>query len=80
MTEKCSRCGSDKMMEDVHLTYAHAAQGLMADVQSDPKALLLKGTVFGYLRGRICGGCGYTEISTTNFEQLYKAYQQSRGG
>jgi hypothetical protein len=85
MPEKCARYGSDKMMEDVPLNSDVAqatgrSQGLVAYVQSDPKAWLLKGTVFGNLRGRVCGGCGYTEIYTTNFSKLYEAYRQSRGG
>lgn len=83
MPEKCARCGSDKMMEDVRLRTdgtAGALQGLAAFVHSDPNAWLLKGTVRGHLRARICGGCGYTEIYTKNFEQLYEAYQQAQGG
>jgi predicted nucleic-acid-binding Zn-ribbon protein len=77
MTETCSRCGSDKMMEDVRLS---TEGGLVAYVQSNPNALLLKGTVSGTLRARVCGGCGYTEIYTKNFKRLYEAYQQSQGG
>jgi predicted nucleic-acid-binding Zn-ribbon protein len=84
MPEKCPRCGSDKVMEDVRLRTegfesAGGAAKLLATVHSDPRALLFKGTVTGTLRGRVCGGCGYTEIYTTNFEQLYEAYRKSRG-
>jgi hypothetical protein len=84
MNEKCSRCGSDKMMEDVYLTTdvgyrpGDIRRGLMAYVQSDPQELLFKGTVYGALRARVCGGCGYTEIYTSGFQQLYKAYQHAR--
>ena len=93
MPEKCARCGSDKMMEDVHLNAdvihpLHAApdvhpnhrQRLVAYVLKNPDAWVFKGTVFGELRARVCGGCGHTEIYTTNFEELYQAYQQSHAG
>ena len=83
MTEKCGCCGSDKVMKDVHLS-TDPSEGprlrLGASVQSDPDALLFKGTVFGTLRARVCGGCGHTELYTTNFEQLYEAYRKSHGG
>jgi hypothetical protein len=83
--KKCGHCGSDKMKEDVQLNSqsclpANRIDGPAAFVHSDPNALLLRGTVFGKLRARVCGGCGYTEIYTKNFEKLYEAYQQSQGG
>ena len=83
MPETCGRCGSDKMMEDVHLyrnpstAASLVPQGLVAAVRS-PHAWFQNVSAFGDLRARICGGCGYTEIYTTNFEKLYEAYQQSR--
>jgi hypothetical protein len=84
MPEKCSRCDSDKMMDDVHLytrsPRAEPGQQLVALVHKAPDAWIFKGTVFGSLRARICGGCGHTEIFTKNFEELYEAYQQSHGG
>jgi hypothetical protein len=84
MPEKCSRCGSDKMMDDVHLNTRspnlYPPHQLVAFVHKEPDAWILKGTVFGTLRARICGGCGHTEIYTENFQQLYEAYQQSQGG
>jgi hypothetical protein len=84
MTEKCSRCGVDKMMQDVRLTAevskGACALGLVAYVEKDPNAWVLKGTVYGTLRARVCGGCGHTEIHTTHFEQLYEAYLKSQSG
>jgi hypothetical protein len=85
MPEKCARCGSDKVMKDVRLRTEGVQSGggalkLLATVHSDPQALLFKGTVTGTLRARVCGGCGHTEIYTTNFEELYAAYQKAHGG
>jgi hypothetical protein len=91
MPEKCARCGADKMMEDVRLntdptclrdsrTNLPASGRLVAYVHTDPGAWVFKGTAFGELRARVCGGCGYTELHTTNFKELYQAYQQSRSG
>jgi hypothetical protein len=83
MPQKCAQCGSDKVMKGVQLSTEPSQSPplqLRASVQSDPSAFLFKGTVVGILRARVCGSCGHTEIYTTNFEQLYEAYQQSQGG
>jgi hypothetical protein len=82
MLEKCTRCGADKVM-DVELCTNpsdFASLPLVASVERDPAALLFKGSVVGALRGRVCGGCGHTEIYTTDFEKVYEAYQRSQGG
>ncbi len=87
MPENCPRCGSEKVMEDVHLNtdpitlasqqYRHR---LVAYVHKNPDAWVFKGTVFAVLRARVCGGCGHAEIYTPEFAELYAAYQKARGG
>jgi hypothetical protein len=89
MNKTCSRCGAAKVMEDVRVNTDLPGAGgrgaggrvpVVAYVQKDPDAWVFKGTVFGVLRARVCGGCGHTELYTTNFEELYAAYQKARGG
>jgi predicted nucleic-acid-binding Zn-ribbon protein len=87
MPEKCARCGSDKVMENVHLhsdrdqassVFDHRTR-LVAYLHKNPDAWFRKGTVYSDLRARVCGSCGYTELYTTDFERLYEAYQQAQG-
>jgi hypothetical protein len=50
---------------------------LKAYVYSNPEAWVFKGTVYGRLQARVCGECGYTELFTTNAQELYEAYRSS---
>jgi hypothetical protein len=77
------RCGSDKVIPDVHLLDSYGDMGvrkkpLGVEVQGNPAAWVFKDTVGGNLVARVCGECGFTELHTTNFRALYEKYQQSR--
>jgi hypothetical protein len=81
----CKRCGSDKVMTHVPLQDGYGDTGalkrpLEVHVHGDPDAWVFKDTVTGNVVANICGACGYTELETTNFRELYKKYRQARRG
>ena len=76
-TSLCSKCGSSKIVPDAH-TYETAGGGtLAACVYSNPEAMLFKGSHTGYLKAKICGDCGHTELYVDNAHELYQAYAKS---
>jgi ribosomal protein L40E len=80
MAETCRRCGSPKVIPGAPLT-AHSGElahfPVRVRVAGAPGALLFRATEAGEVRARVCGQCGYTELHTTNHEDLYQKYQQS---
>ena len=70
----CSKCGSARIVPDAY-TYESAGGGTLgACVASDPTAIIFKGTKSGYLKARICGDCGFTELYADNAKELYEAH------
>ena len=73
--EKCPKCGSTQVMNDVQVADA-LEENLKVQVQQKPHALLLKGTVRVPLKAQVCGTCGYTELYATDPKRLLKAHEQ----
>jgi hypothetical protein len=85
MSEVCARCGSDKIIPEVPLidrigTGRGARRAARVEVAGSPGAMLFRDRVLGDLHARICGGCGLTELFTTNAGELFRAYQNSLEG
>ena len=78
----CSKCGSERMMENVRLldrTADMSAKDLTAEVYEYPGALFFKGTAGATLRAHVCGSCGYSELYADNPAGLWQAYCVSLG-
>jgi predicted nucleic-acid-binding Zn-ribbon protein len=76
-TPTCSKCGSTKIVPDAR-TYETAGGGVLATcVNANPKAIIFKETVSGYLKARICGDCGLAELYVDNAVELYQAHAAS---
>ena len=80
MTNKCPKCGSSKIIPDAQvLDQGQYSDGhLKVVVAEDPDALLFKGKKRTPLRARVCGECGFTELSVEDPHLLYAAYLKSR--
>jgi predicted nucleic-acid-binding Zn-ribbon protein len=79
MDLQCAKCGSKKVvpLASVMDQGQYSDGTLKAYVYSNPEAWVFKGTVYGRLQARVCGECGYTELFTTNAQELYEAYRTS---
>ncbi len=81
----CPKCGSSELIPEVAVvTEGHLVEGnrgVMAEVERHPRALLLKDPARTPLKATVCGGCGYTELYTTDTRELLEAYRtrQSSG-
>lgn len=80
--ENCSKCGSQKIIPNVKIidrANAGAETNLTVVVYENPGGLpLLKGQHRGHLKAMICGDCGYTELLTTQADELWEAYQKAQ--
>jgi hypothetical protein len=47
-------------------------------VRGDPQALIFQDRLYGRLRARVCGSCGFTELRVKNPEELYLKYLEAR--
>lgn len=74
----CTKCGSTRIIPDVHTSDLATAGALAASVNENPAAILFKGTHTGYLKAWICGDCGYAELYVDNAKKLYEAYSKSQ--
>ena len=76
----CRACGSTRIIPDVEvLDQGEGSDGhLQVVVCGDPHALIFKDRVYGRLRARVCGSCGFTELRVTNPEELYLKYLGAR--
>ena len=76
-TSPCSKCSSTRIVPDAQ-TYETAGAGTLAVcVHSNPEAMLFKGAHTGYLKAKVCGDCGHTELYVENANELYQAYVKS---
>jgi hypothetical protein len=79
----CKHCGSDKIIPGVPLLDSYGRYGQMTKpqevaVDANPGAWVFKGTATGHVVAKVCGECGYTELYTTNHQELYDAYRRSQ--
>jgi hypothetical protein len=80
-TGTCVKCQSEKIMPRVRLEvgapYASAG-GVVAVVDEEPEAMLLKLSHEGLMHVRLCGECGFAEFFVENPRELYEAYKRSQ--
>ncbi len=76
----CRRCGSKRILPDVVVCDRVDAgfKELSAVVYRNPDALIFKGALYGKLRARICGDCGYVELHILNPNEFYQSYRKTR--
>ena len=82
-TDKCVRCGSKKIADDVRVVdkTAHSSVGdLSVEAYDDPSAMIFKGTHSSPLRARLCGDCGYVDLYAVNFQEIYATHKKSKTG
>ena len=71
--EKCSKCGSARVVDDVEVrvNVLSSEKEVLAIVYGDPKAMFWKERSIHPMRARICGACGLTELYAERPEKLY---------
>lgn len=74
----CTQCGSTRIIPAARTAELTGGGPLAVCVNANPDAILFKGTHTGYLKARICGDCGHTELYVDNAQELYEAYARSR--
>ena len=76
----CVNCGSAKVIPEVQVQdQGDSSDGrLKARIDEYPRAMLFKGTVFGYIKARICGECGYAEFYVDNPKEMYETYLRTQ--
>ena len=75
---RCSKCGSDDQIPDVHIHGGFHARSLKVEIVEKPKAWLDKGIHEGILTATVCGQCGFTELYVKNPAELLKAYRKKK--
>ena len=81
-TERCGRCGSDRIIRGVELQDTFGDTGIRrrqaeVKVEGDPNAWVFKDSAYGRISLDICGACGRAEIQVNGFEELWQKAQQS---
>jgi len=80
MERNCPRCGSPKIIPQVPLLEHYGrnrADQMEVEVAGAPEAWIFTDTASGRIYARICGECGYTELWTSNFRELYEKHERS---
>jgi predicted nucleic-acid-binding Zn-ribbon protein len=85
MEKTCQRCGSQKVIPSVPLLDHYGRFGtpaMQAEVQvaGSPEAWFFTDATAGKIHARICGECGFTELWTSNFRELYEKYETATKG
>ena len=83
MSNKCLRCGSEKLMHDMPLRDSYGDTGAFTKpaevhVHGNPAAWIFKETAKGELSLTICGDCGHAELQVDNFRELYKKHRRTQ--
>ncbi|MBK8432774.1 MAG: hypothetical protein IPL28_16405 [Chloroflexi bacterium] len=75
----CPKCESSEIIEDAEVRDYDASSyrplGVHVKLANPTGGFIKKTHVSGELRAWICGGCGYTELYATNYQELLKARQ-----
>lgn len=80
-TATCSKCQSEKIMPRVRVEVGAAyasVGGVIAVVDENPEAMLMKGSHEGAMYARLCGECGFAEFFVENPRELYEVYKRSQ--
>lgn len=75
----CQRCGDDGVLDASWVGTPHSRSPLMAAVESNPRALVFKGSLETGFTARVCSRCGYTELFADAPEELAKADARAQG-
>lgn len=81
--ERCSRCGSEKIMHGVPLLDSFGDVGVLqkqsnVSVHGNPEAWVFKDTASGKLSLDICGECGRAELQVSDFRRMWE--RAEKGG
>jgi ribosomal protein S27AE len=76
MEKTCPQCGSAKIIPKLPLT-DNVGNSVQFEIVGNPKALIFQDAKHGTVNGWICGECGYTELWTSHFRELYEKYEKS---
>ena len=84
MAEKCSRCGSSRVIPNIPLPDRYGDFGQRSDpvtitMHGNPQAWLRKDTALGSLHLTVCGDCGHADLKANNYRELYVKYLRSTG-
>jgi hypothetical protein len=81
-TSVCPKCQSEKIIPQVRIKagapYGPPAGGVVAVVDENPEAMLMKGSHEYLMSARLCGECGYAEFFVENPHGLYDVYKNSQ--
>ena len=77
MNQKCSKCGSGKIIPLAGMVdQGQASDGKLKALvgYTNPEAWVFKGSIYATLKANICGECGYTELIANDPAALYDKY------
>ena len=73
----CPKCGSNEIIREAEVRDYDASSyrqlSIYVPLRNPQGGLFKKTTASSELRACVCGGCGYTELYATNFEEMLKA-------
>lgn len=76
MERTCRQCGSTNIIPQLPLLDG-AGRKVTVETLGKPEAWVFQDAVHGTINARICGACGYTELWTSQFRELYEKHQKS---
>jgi predicted nucleic-acid-binding Zn-ribbon protein len=84
MSDGCVRCGSTKIIPRVPFLDHYGDSGCLSqeaevEVAGVPTAIFFKDRATGNVYARICAECGYTELFTSNAQELYEKHLKAEG-
>lgn len=80
MSEICAKCNSDKIIPKAsvgdreHGTY----HNLQIFIDEKPLAMLFKNRTYSDVFAKVCGSCGFTEIYTKSYKEIYDAHKRKQ--
>ena len=75
--EKTRRqCGSARIIPQLPVL-DHGGNKVQVEIVGKPDAWVFQEAVYGTINAKICGECGYTELWTSQFRELYEKYEKS---
>ena len=83
MIDKCTRCGSTKIIPEVPVMdhigdFGVRARQAAVNVAGKPSALVFTDSASGELFLDICGACGHADLFVSDAETLWEKYEKSR--
>jgi hypothetical protein len=79
-SDMCNTCGSSKIMTDltlVDLGHGNAKNDLSIQIQTTDRVVFNKFQK-GIIKANVCGSCGKIELSVSNPQELWEAYNKNK--